>query len=283
MAEPALTVGSVTITALTDGGGDFPFPLPQLFPGVPGDAWEPYRQRYPEVFAGPETWRNHYGCYLLRSGGRTILVDTGIGPGPVQILGGVQGRLLDELRAKGVSPEEIDTVFFTHLHLDHVGWNLTAEARPTFPRARYLIHRADWEAFHRPEAEANLPEPYVAKTLTPLQSLGVLELLEGEKALTPEVTALYTPGHTPGHMSLLVSSGGEKALITGDVLLHPAQVTEPEWCIAFDMDTEAAVPTRKQLLDRLEGEGMTVVACHFPEPGYGRIVRLEGRRYWQAL
>lgn len=283
MAETALTVGNVTIVALTDGGGDFPLPLSRLFPSVPSEAWEPYRQRYPEVFGGPETWRNHYGCYLLRSQGRTILIDTGIGPGPVRVLGGVQGRLLEELRATGVAPEEIDTVFFTHLHLDHVGWNLTAEGKPTFPRARYLIHQADWEAFHRPEAEANLPEPYVARTITPLQSLGVLELLSGERALTAEVTAIPTPGHTPGHMSILVSSGGEKALITGDVLLHPAQVSEPEWCIAFDMDAEEAVRTRRRILDRLEAEGLTVVACHFPEPGYGRIVRLEGRRYWQAL
>ena len=152
MAELSLVVGNVTITALTDASGDSPFPLSQLFPSVPSQAWQPYRERYPDVFGGPNTWRNHYGGYLIRSQGKILLVDTGIGPGPVKLLGDARGHLLDELRANGVNPDAIDIVFFTHLHLDHVGWNLTADGKPTFPKARYVMHQADWEAFHRPEA-----------------------------------------------------------------------------------------------------------------------------------
>ena len=97
MAEGKLTVGNVDVLALTDGEGDFPFPLSQLFPGVSAEAWAPFRQRYPELFGGPDTWRNHFGCYLLRAQGRTILVDTGIGsqatnPGMVNMLaGGMDG------------------------------------------------------------------------------------------------------------------------------------------------------------------------------------------------
>src|SRR4030095_15514313 len=111
MAEGKLTVGNMDILALTDGEGDFPFPLSQLFPSVPAEAWTPFAHRYPELFGGPDTWRNHYGCYLLRSQGRTILVDTGIGsqatnPGMVNMLaGGIDGRLLKNLQEAAVRRE----------------------------------------------------------------------------------------------------------------------------------------------------------------------------------
>ena len=93
MAENKLFVGNVEVVPLTDNAGDFPIPLSHLFSAVPADAWAPFRQRYPELFNGPDTWRNHYGCYLLRSQGCTILVDTGLGskatnPGAVNMFGG---------------------------------------------------------------------------------------------------------------------------------------------------------------------------------------------------
>ncbi len=292
MAESKLSVGSVEVLALTDGEGDFPFPLSQLFPSVSAEAWTPFRQRYPELFSGPDTWRNHYGCYVLRSQGRTILVDTGIGskatnPGMINMLaGGVDGRLMAELQAAGVRPEDIDTVFFTHIHPDHVGWNLVqggANPRATFPRARYVMHQADWEAFKRPEVQASFPFPFWEETLGPLETLGVLDLLAGEQALTSEITAISTPGHTPGHMSLAIVSAGQRALIMGDVAIHPAQVTEPSWSVLFDMDQALAARVRRQFLDRVEADSATLVACHFPAPGFGRLVRLEGRRYWQGF
>ena len=262
--------------------------MSQLFPTVPADAWAPFRQRYPELFSGRDTWHNHYGYYLLRSQGRTILVDTGIGskatnPGMVNTLtGGIDGRLLAELHAAGVSPEEVDTVFFTHLHPDHVGWNLSQEGanpRPTFPRARYVVHQTDWATFKQPEVQAALPFPYWKETLGPLETLGVLDLLTGEHALTSEITAIPTPGH----MSLAIVSGGQRALIIGDVAIHPAQVTETDWSALFDMDQQLAAQVRRQVLDRVEAEHTTLVACHFPEPGFGHLVRVEGRRYWQGL
>ena len=291
MAENKLFVGNVEVLALTDHAGDFPMPLSQLFPNVPADAWEPFRQRYPEVFSGPDTWHNHYGCYLLRSQGRTILVDTGLGskatnPGAVhKYAGGVDGRLLAELHAAGVRPEDVDTVFFTHLHPDHVGWNLSqggANPRPTFPRARYVVHQTDWETFKQPEVQAKTSFPFWNETLGPLETLGVLDLLPGERALTSEITAIPSPGHTPGHMSLAIVSGGQRALIMGDVACHPAQITETDWSMLPDMDQELAAQVRKQVLDRVEAEHSTLVACHLPEPGFGHLVRVEGRRYWQG-
>jgi glyoxylase-like metal-dependent hydrolase (beta-lactamase superfamily II) len=123
----------------------------------------------------------------------------------------------------------------------------------------------------------------IARSLTPLEKLGRLDLLAGEARLTDEITAIHTPGHTPGHMSIVIASAGEKALITGDVLSNPAQVSEPDWVPIFDADGAEAAATRRALLDRIEAEGMTVAAGHFPHPSFGSVVRIEGRRYWRAL
>ena len=291
MPESTFSVGNVEIVGLTDIELEFPMPLSQLFPNVPLAAWAPYQQRYPEAFPRPDTWRPHFGGFLLRSQGRTILVDTGMGstvtnPGAVAMFtGGADGHLLEELQTLGVRPEDIDTVFLTHLHPDHVGWNLRPGgglAQATFPRARYLTHRTDWEAFQSPEVQGRFPFPYWQETLGPLEALGVLELLSGEQALTGEITAIPTPGHTPGSMGLAIVSRGQRALIIGDVTVNPAQVTEPDWVFAFDMDPVQAVQTRKRMIERAEAEEALLIACHFPHPGHGRLVRLEGRRYWQG-
>lgn len=288
MGDGKVTIGNVQIMGLSDAVVDFPMTLDQLFPTVSAEAWEPYRRRYPGVFGGPNVWHVDFGCYLLRSQGRTILVDTGIGPASAPIAAFLQtgGRLLEKLRAEGVSPHDVDTVVITHLHPDHAGWNVQEEngqRRLTFPRARYIVHQADWEAFKRPEVQQAFPFSFVDQIITPLESLGALELTTGERAITKELTVIHTPGHTPGHQSLLIVSGGERAILWGDAIVHPAQVTEPDWGFAFDMDGTRASRTRRQLLERVEAEGMTVAACHFPTPGFGRLVRLEGRRYWQGL
>jgi glyoxylase-like metal-dependent hydrolase (beta-lactamase superfamily II) len=291
MPESRFSVGNVEIIGITDIEVDFPMPLTQVFPHVPVDAWAQYQERYPEVFPRPDTWHPHFGGFLIRSQGRTILVDTGMGstatnPGAVEMFtGGQDGHLMEELQSVGVQPEDIDTVFFTHLHPDHVGWNLTqggGDARATFPQARYVTHEADWNAFKRPEVQANFPFPFWQETLGPLEALSVLDLLSGEQALTGEITAIPTPGHTPGSMSLSITSGSERALIIGDVVTNPAQVTETDWVFAFDMEPEIAVQTRKQMLDRAEADAALLIACHFPSPGHGRLIRLEGRRYWQG-
>jgi glyoxylase-like metal-dependent hydrolase (beta-lactamase superfamily II) len=285
----------VEILALTDRRAvDYPFPLSEVFPDAPAEAWAPFRSRYPEAFGGPDTYRSHYGCYLIHSQGRTILVDTGAGSSATNpemaatFLGGVDGSLMDELQAAGVRPEDVDTVFLTHLHPDHVGWNLTPQQDepplPTFSKARYLIHQADWDAFLTPEVQAHFPFSYVKETVEPLQDLGALELLTGERALTSEVTAIPTPGHTLGHMSLLIASEGQRAIVMGDVAIHPAQVTELSWNSMFEMEPAQAIETRQHLLDRLEREDMTIAAGHFPPPGFGRLIRLQDRRrYWQGL
>jgi glyoxylase-like metal-dependent hydrolase (beta-lactamase superfamily II) len=292
MADSRITVGDVEISHLYDLVADFGLTWDQAFPTVPAEAWEPYRRAYPSLFGPGNVPHFHAGCYLIRTPGRTILVDTGIGPaslGMARLLG-TSGHLPERLRSAGVSPEDIDTVMFTHLHPDHVGWNLQQEGgqyRPTFPRARYVAHQADWDTFHQVEVQqqlANIAPGYVEQTLTPLEPLGVLDLADGDKRiLSKEVTALHTPGHTPGSMSLLVASKGERAILVGDAFGHPAQIEHPDWYVIHDMDHPQAERTRRKLLDRIETEGLILSANHFPEPGFGRVVRLEGRRFWQAL
>ena len=287
MPEDKLSVGNVDILPLTDM--DVSLPLNQMFPNVPLEDWAPYQQRYPHAFSGGDAAVVHMGGFLLRSQGRTILVDTGIGsnatnPGAVAaIAGGVDGRMLADLDAAGLRPEDVDTVFFTHLHPDHVGWNLAwagGSPKATFPNARYVAHQADWEAWKKPEVQGVFPYPFWNETVGPLEGLGVLDLVGGEHALTSEITAFGTPGHTPGSMSLAIVSGEQRAYIVGDVLHGPAQVTETDWVFHYDMDQAQAVQTRRGVIDRVEAENAIIVACHHVR--FGRVVRVEGRRYWQA-
>jgi glyoxylase-like metal-dependent hydrolase (beta-lactamase superfamily II) len=139
----------------------------------------------------------------------------------------------------------------------------------------------DWEATRLPEAQDRFPN--ASTCVWPLAELGLMELMDGEYALTRALTALPTPGHTPGHMSILITSQGERALILGDAAHNPAQVHETDWVSRADMDPEVTRRTRRALMERLEREGTVVAAGHFPAPGFGKIVRLEGRRLWQVL
>ncbi len=280
------SVGNVEILCLTDIDLDFPIPLSQAFPAVPQGDWAPWRHRYSEIFPRPDCWHVHFNSFLLRSQGRTILVDTGIGSAATNasaiaaFSNGLGGRLPEELEGAGIRPEDVHTVFFTHLHPDHVGWNLQASGgRPkaTFPRARYVAHAADWDAFRTPEVQQSLP-PFWEETFAPLERLGVLDLVTGECALTEEITAIPTPGHTPGSMSLVIISAGRCALIVGDVMHMPPQVNKPEWAFAFDMNPALAVRTRQQVLDRAEADRAALIMCHYH--GIGRVTRFQDGNYW---
>ncbi len=216
--------------------------------------------------------------------GRTILVDTGLGPKPVDAPEAPWGELMHDFEANGVRPADIDMVVMTHLHRDHVGWNLLMQGEkytPTFPNARYWMSAIDWEACHRPDVRDRFPN--APTCVWPLADLGLVEFMHGEHTLTRDLTALPTPGHTPGHMSILITSQGERALILGDAAHNPAQLQETDWVSRADMDPEVTRQTRRALVERLEREQIVVAAGHFPAPGFGKVLRLQGRRYWQVL
>jgi glyoxylase-like metal-dependent hydrolase (beta-lactamase superfamily II) len=282
MAAASLTVGAVQVTAVCDVTSDFPAPLERAFPAVAAAAWAPYRRRYPEVFSGPDRWRLRDWCFVVRTRDRVVLVDTGVGgdgaPGASWI--GTPGRLPQELAAAGVELDEIDLVVLTHLHLDHVGWNLAWDGdrpRPLFGRARYLVQRADWELFGS-RGDDNDREAF-DRCAGPLQDLGVAELLDGDRVLDAALSVLHTPGHTPGSQSLLVQSGGDALLLWGDVANHPAQVDQPDWGPGSDVQPEVARGTRRRLLDRVEGEQLWLAPAHFPEP-FGTVTRTGDGRHW---
>ena len=288
MAHIKQTIGNVEIFVIHDA--EIALPVTRSFPDVPVEAWAPYQERFPEAFAGADSMRVHFECYLVRSQGQTILVDTGLGssntnPGTVvNVGGGTEGELLSHLQSAGFQASDIDTVFLTHLHPDHVGWNVTrsdAGESVTFPKARYVGNQADWDAFDTPKDSEVFGYDWWADTMTPLKRLGVLELVTGETQLTSEITAISTPGHTPGSMSLAITSAGEKAFIMGDVFHGPAQVTESNWVFHYDVDPDLAVQTRNRMLDRIEAENAAMAVCH--HSGFGQVIRVEGRRYWQAM
>ena len=270
MADDKVSIGNVDILSLSDGIGERQ--ATELFPNVPATDLG----RYSDIVSPEGTLTYKYGSFVLHSQGETILVDTGMGPN-------LPGSLLDELKAKRIERDEITVVVNTHLHPDHVGWNVTwKEKQPhrTFPRARYWLPKADWQHFSQPE----LLEQYVhiGRAVMPLEQLGALELVEGERAITTEVSLLPTPGHTPGHMSLAIVSEGQRGMILGDVAHFPFQAQEVAWEVLFDMDKGQARRTREAMMERLERDGSLVGAGHFSTT-FGRFVRSEGRRYWQAL
>ena len=279
MASHIVRVGSVEIMSLSDGMLDFD--LCNFFPTIPEGDWHQYESH----LTAEHKVSFNLGSFLIRSDGRTILVDTGLGPRPADAPDVPWGRLMRDFEANGVRPEEVDMVVLTHLHRDHVGWNLRTEGRrfvPTFPNARYWMSAKDWEACHQPEVQpARFPN--APSCVWPLAALELVELMKDEHALTRDLTAISTPGHTPGHMSILIASQGARALVLGDVAHSPVQVHEPDWVSRADMDPELTRRTRRAVLDRLEREEITVAAGHFPAPGFGKIVRLQGRRYWQGL
>src|SRR3954466_156871 len=169
------TFGAVRVLALRDAVVDYPWPLAELFPGVPDEAWTPFRERFPAAFGGAQVWRSSYRCYLMRSEGRTVLVDTGMGAAgsPLSATLGLAGELMEALEAAGTRPDDIDVVVLTHLHPDHVGGNLSGDPL-AFPRARYVVPRADWQHFHLPEVQAHFPFAFVEQTITPLERLRAL-------------------------------------------------------------------------------------------------------------
>ena len=282
MPDYTTRVGNVEILALSDGS--IRFTPSDFFPSVPAEAWDPYR----EYFTPEGEMMLNLGCFLLRSEGKTILIDTGLGIDTGHLDTPDMGKLLTDMEAKGVRRDEVDVVGITHLHIDHVGWNFlydddgdgSGEARPTFGNARYWVNNLDWRVFTR---GALRKMPYVPAQVLPLREQGILELFEGERQITGEISTLPTPGHTPGHTSFLIASQGERAVITGDAIHSRAQAQETHWSPRADSKPEVSAESRKNLLERIERENAMLISGHFPAPGFGTLVRVEGKRYWQAV
>jgi len=215
--------------------------------------------------------------FVLESQGRRIVVDTCIGNDkerPIPEWSGQHWPYLANLAAAGYAPESIDCVLCTHLHVDHVGWNTTLRDGkwvPTFPNATYLVGGTEWDFFSRAE-DPFLKGP-VDDSVRPVMAEGRSHLVDETHRLTDEVWLESTPGHTPGHFSVRISSRGEEAVITGDCLHHPILIRYPEWDNRFDTDGARAKRTRREFCERYADSGVLVFGTHFATPSAGRIVR----------
>ena len=216
-------------------------------------------------------------CFVVQSEGRTLVVDTCVGndkPREVKNWNMRQGRFLEDLAEAGFARERVDAVVCTHLHVDHVGWNTMLKDGkwvPTFPNARYLFGRREWEHW---ENEAAGPDREVRNdSVRPIIDAGLADLVAMDHRSTPVVFLEPTPGHTPGHVSVRISSKGEEAVITGDLMHHPVQCAEPGWASNFDTDADSARTTRRAFLERYANRPVLILGTHFATPTGGKIVR----------
>ncbi|MFZ3468280.1 MBL fold metallo-hydrolase [Streptomyces sp. 4.24] len=209
---------------------------------------------------------------VVDTGTRRILVDTGVGNAraSVPFLSMLDSAWLEDLAALGYPPESIDTVVCTHLHFDHIGWNtrlVEGKWVPTFPRARHLVTRVEWDHW-ADEGDVGLHD-----TMQPLIDEGLVDFVGDDHQVADGVSLEAAPGHTPGQVAVVVESGGERAVITGDLVHHPVQFIEPDVAGLADTDAVRAAATRRAFVDRYADTGTLVIGTHFPAPTAGLLRR----------
>ncbi|MQM27563.1 MBL fold metallo-hydrolase [Glycomyces albidus] len=262
-APPSLRLGAHTVIALTDGRGPFFSPRTDAFPDATPEQWAAADAFDPGSVDADGRWMLQFRAFAIRSDRGVTLVDAGIGPAdsPAASWAPVPGRLPEELAAAGIDPAEVSNVVLTHLHTDHVGWAVVGdEQRPYFPNAEYLLQRNEVEAVKmiNPQLDAAL--------LDPLRRAGRLRLLDGDAALRTGERVVATPGHTPGHQSVLVASGRELAAVTGDLLVHAIQLLNPGLAYAHEMDPATAKRSRERLLTTESATTLHLATPHLTEP-----------------
>jgi len=269
-------LGDVTITRVVELEG--PVPPTFLLPDATPECVEAHAHWLRPRFVNANgRFLSSIHTFVVESSGMRIVVDTCVGNDKARtnpFWNRLQGPFLSTLTQAGFPPDSIDVVLCTHLHVDHVGWNTRlAGGRwvPTFPNARYLFSRREWEHWSRVEDDPD--GDVVGDSVRPIVDAGLADLVEPDHRLTPEVQLEPTPGHTPGHSSVRIASRGEDAVITGDVMHHPVQCAEPGWRSNFDVDADAARRTRLDFLARYADRPVLVLGTHFAAPTAGRIVR----------
>jgi glyoxylase-like metal-dependent hydrolase (beta-lactamase superfamily II) len=225
---------------------------------------------------------------VLETPDRCIVVDTCLGNDKqgrrIPTWNNLQGPFLADLATAGFPRESIDTVLCTHLHVDHVGWNtMLAGGKwvPTFPNARYLMGRVEFQ-HRRAQHERDDMAAVFADSVAPIHAAGLADLVETDHRVCDEISFVPTVGHTPGHVSVRISSEGEEALITGDLMHHPCQIAHPEWSSLADSDPEMARQTRERMLQELSARPVLVIGTHFAGATAGHIVR-DGDAYRLAV
>ncbi len=265
---PTQNVGDLTITAVSDGYLHASFDF--LANIDPADA-----SRMQENAGIRDHSSIHINCYLVRGGGRTVLIDAGAG-------GFKQwgGRLKTNLRLAGIQPSEIDAILLTHAHPDHVGGLMDASGEAVFPNAELVAHHQEVVFWQDDGNLSRAPERARGNFLVARQAFdGYRDRLRTFEAgeVLPGITAVPLPGHTAGHTGYRLDSGDESLLVWGDIVHFPQiQVPRPEVSIAFDQDAHLAADTRSRLLDLVASDRLLIAGMHLGEPGFARIERTGG-------
>lgn len=270
-------IGEVTVTKVVEmevaGGTRF------ILPQATREAVLPYQWMRPHFMTDEGRLIMSIHALVVETPSRRIVVDTCLGNDKtgrdVPGWNGLQTDFLARLAAAGSPRESVDTVMCTHLHVDHVGWNtmlVDGQWVPTFPNARYLMGRTEFEYWtdqHR-NVEAS---PIYEDSIRPVFEAGLVDLVDTDSQLCDEIRLVPTVGHTPGHVSVRIDSGGESALITGDFVHHPCQLARPDWAATVDYDPARSTATRREMFAALEGTPTLIIGTHFAGATAGHIVR----------
>lgn len=273
-------IGAVEVILVVEASG------PLLHPA------ELYPDATPECIAAQRTWLEPalYDVatdrlvitmqgFVLRSGGKTILVDSCVGDCKQRVrpdFDDMQWHWLDRLQAAGVAPQDVDIVLSTHLHVDHVGWHtrrVRGRWEPTFPNARYLFVEPELAYWSSDAGRRALQRTgdYVEDSVRPVFDAGLADVVPPEHRIDQAIALVHTPGHTPGHVCVAIDSDGQQALITGDVLHHPLQCRFPHWSTRFCFDADQARATRLAFLQEHAHRQTLLFPAHFPNPTAGRL------------
>src|SRR6202140_5433804 len=266
-------LGSIEITVVSDG--TLTFPAETLW----GDRAEDARSLLTSTFQPSSPVGLQINTLLVNTGGKLVLIDAGCGVDKFQ---STNGRLLGHLASAGYAPGDIDMILFTHCHFDHL-WGISdgKNASLLFPSAEFVASETEVAFWSAPDLVGKLPpaqKPLVTQANLKL-ARPRLRLIRAGAEVAPGVTTFDTAGHTPGHMSVHISSGIEEMLLTGDVVVNSAiSFLHPEWAFGFDLDVPLATKSRMAFLDRAAADKTLVGSSHLPFPGFGHVVR-EGSGY----
>lgn len=269
-------IGDVTVTKIVEleavGGSRF------ILPDATREAVRPIGWLRPHFADDEGRLKMSVHALVVETPSRRVIVDTCIGNGKQQraipAWNGLDTAFLADLALAGYPRDGIDTVLCTHLHVDHVGWNtMLVGGRwvPTFPRARYLMGRIEFEHWQAQRDHAG-HGPVFANSVAPVFEAGLVDLVDTGHRISDELSLVPTLGHTPGHVSLRIASRGQEALITGDFLHHPCQMARPDWTSTADHDPELARRTRRDMFGRLVGSDVLMIGTHFAGATAGHVV-----------
>ena len=270
-------VGAVKVTRVVEMEIPIP-PETPIFTQATRDALRAIPWLYPNFVNAQDEMLLSMHALLVEAPGLRLVVDTCVGndkpragmTGP----NGLSTNFLEKVAEAGWTRESVDVVICTHMHVDHVGWNTMLQDGkwvPTFPNARYLFGKtefAHWSAEGDAEQQAIL-----ADSVQPILDAGLAEFVDMDYRVSPEVYLVPTTGHTPGHVSVMIESGGETAVITGDMTHHPCQLAHPDWSPSFDSDQTAAAVTRAKMFAEWADQPILVIGTHYAAPTAGHVKR----------